>query len=42
MSRIVTERLEEGGRITQPVELRKAGIVFGVMLFLFVIGRRSI
>jgi Na+/H+ antiporter NhaD/arsenite permease-like protein len=38
LSQALLDRLEEGGRITQPVKLRKAGIVFGVMLVLFVIG----
>jgi Na+/H+ antiporter NhaD/arsenite permease-like protein len=38
LSDAMRERLKESGRITQPVKLRKAGIVFGFMLFLFVVG----
>ena len=38
LSQSLLDRLREGGRITQPVKLRKAGIVFGIMLLLFVIG----
>jgi len=38
LSEALLERLREGGRITQPVKLRKAGIVFGVMLLFFVLG----
>ena len=30
--------MRESGRITQPEKLRKAGLIFGVMLILFVIG----
>ncbi|HSR33008.1 MAG TPA: SLC13 family permease [Anaerolineae bacterium] len=38
LSEAMRERLRESGRITEPVRLRKAGIIFGVMLILFVIG----
>jgi Na+/H+ antiporter NhaD/arsenite permease-like protein len=33
-------RLEENARITRPEKLRKAGIVFVVMLFMFILGER--
>jgi Na+/H+ antiporter NhaD/arsenite permease-like protein len=38
LSDSMKERLKERGRITQPAKLRKAGIIFGIMLVLFVIG----
>jgi Na+/H+ antiporter NhaD/arsenite permease-like protein len=38
LSAAMRERLRESGRITEPVKLRKAGIIFGVMLVLFVTG----
>jgi Na+/H+ antiporter NhaD/arsenite permease-like protein len=38
LSRALLERLGEGGHITRPVRLRKAGIVFGAMVFLFIFG----
>lgn len=38
LSDAMRERLKASGRITQPAKLRKAGIVFGLMLFLFIIG----
>ena len=38
LSDAMRERLKERGRITQPEKLRKAGIVFGIMLVLFIIG----
>ncbi len=38
LSDTMRERLRESGRITQPEKLRKAGLIFGVMLVLFVIG----
>ena len=38
LSDAMRERLKERGRITQPEKLRKAGIIFGFMLVLFVIG----
>jgi Na+/H+ antiporter NhaD/arsenite permease-like protein len=34
------ERLRESGRITQPSKLQKAGLIFAIMLFLFVVGDR--
>jgi Na+/H+ antiporter NhaD/arsenite permease-like protein len=38
VSDAIRERLKERGRITEPERLRKAGLIFGVMLVLFVIG----
>jgi Na+/H+ antiporter NhaD/arsenite permease-like protein len=38
LSEAMSDRLKERGRITQPAKLRKAGIIFGIMLVLFVIG----
>jgi Na+/H+ antiporter NhaD/arsenite permease-like protein len=38
LSESLLQRLREGGQITRPKELRKAGIVFGFMLVLFVLG----
>jgi Na+/H+ antiporter NhaD/arsenite permease-like protein len=38
LSEAMKERLRERGRITEPEKLRKAGIIFGIMLVLFVIG----
>jgi Na+/H+ antiporter NhaD/arsenite permease-like protein len=40
LSAALLERLKESGRITQTQKLTKAGIVFAVMLVLFVIGER--
>jgi Na+/H+ antiporter NhaD/arsenite permease-like protein len=40
LSEALLNRLREGGRITRPTELRKAGVVFGVMLVLFVFGEQ--
>jgi Na+/H+ antiporter NhaD/arsenite permease-like protein len=40
LSSSLLERLQESGRITQPQKLAKAGVVFAVMLVLFVIGER--
>ena len=39
-SEALLERLKEGGRITQPQKLAKAGVVFAVMLAFFVAGER--
>jgi len=38
LSPALAEKLAENARITHPAELRKAGVVFAGMLFLFVIG----
>jgi Na+/H+ antiporter NhaD/arsenite permease-like protein len=38
LSDAMRERLRESGRITEPGKLRKAGLIFFVMLVLFVIG----
>jgi Na+/H+ antiporter NhaD/arsenite permease-like protein len=38
LSDAMRERLRESGRITEPVKLRKAGLIFMVMLVFFVIG----
>jgi Na+/H+ antiporter NhaD/arsenite permease-like protein len=38
LSDAMRQRLQESGRITQPAKLRKAGIIFGLMLLLFVAG----
>jgi len=38
LSEAMRERLRESGRITQPGKLRKAGLIFLVMLVLFVVG----
>jgi Na+/H+ antiporter NhaD/arsenite permease-like protein len=38
LSDAMRERLREHGRITEPERLRKAGIIFGIMLVLFVLG----
>jgi Na+/H+ antiporter NhaD/arsenite permease-like protein len=38
LSDAMRERLRESGRITQPDKLRKASLIFGVMLVLFVMG----
>jgi Na+/H+ antiporter NhaD/arsenite permease-like protein len=40
LSDSMRERLRESGRITQPTKLQKAGLIFAIMLFLFVIGDR--
>jgi Na+/H+ antiporter NhaD/arsenite permease-like protein len=40
LSQVLLDRMRESGRITQPVKLRKAGLIFGVMLFFFVLGER--
>ncbi len=38
LSDAMRERLREAGRIKEPEKLRKAGLIFGVMLVLFIIG----
>lgn len=38
LSDAMRDRLRESGRITEPVKLRKAGLIFAVMLVLFVTG----
>jgi Na+/H+ antiporter NhaD/arsenite permease-like protein len=38
LSDAMRQRLKESGRITQPAKLRKAGVIFGFMLVLFVLG----
>ncbi len=38
LSEAMRERLKESGKITEPVKLRKAGVIFFIMLVLFVIG----
>jgi Na+/H+ antiporter NhaD/arsenite permease-like protein len=38
LSEALLNRLRESGRITQPAKFRKAGLVFLVMLFFFVLG----
>jgi Na+/H+ antiporter NhaD/arsenite permease-like protein len=38
LSDAMRQRLRESGRITEPVKLRKAGLIFAVMLVFFVIG----
>jgi Na+/H+ antiporter NhaD/arsenite permease-like protein len=38
LSDAMRERLKERGQITQPAKLRKAGVIFGLMLVLFVVG----
>jgi Na+/H+ antiporter NhaD/arsenite permease-like protein len=38
LSEAMRERLREAGQITEPNRLRKASIIFGIMLVLFVIG----
>lgn len=38
LSESLLNRLRESGRITQPAKLRKSGIIFGVMLILFIAG----
>jgi len=38
LSEALLDRLRESGRITQPAKLRKAGVIFGVMLLFFIIG----
>jgi len=38
LSDAMRQRLKESGRITQPAKLRKAGIIFGLMLLLFIVG----
>lgn len=40
LSDAMRERLRESGRITEPTKLQKAGLVFAIMLFLFVVGDR--
>jgi Na+/H+ antiporter NhaD/arsenite permease-like protein len=40
LSDAMRERLRESGRITQPTKLQKAGLIFAIMLFLFVVGDR--
>ncbi len=38
LSDAMRERLREAGRITEPKKLRKAGLIFAVMLLMFVLG----
>jgi Na+/H+ antiporter NhaD/arsenite permease-like protein len=38
LSEAMRERLKESGKITEPEKLRKAGVIFFIMLVLFVIG----
>jgi Na+/H+ antiporter NhaD/arsenite permease-like protein len=38
LSDAMRERLQQGGRITEPEKLRKASVIFGIMLVLFVMG----
>jgi Na+/H+ antiporter NhaD/arsenite permease-like protein len=38
LSDAMRQRLKESGQITQPAKLRKAGVIFGLMLVLFVTG----
>jgi Na+/H+ antiporter NhaD/arsenite permease-like protein len=38
LSDAMRQRLQESGRITEPVKLRKAGLIFALMLVLFVVG----
>nr|MBN1228413.1 ArsB/NhaD family transporter [Anaerolineae bacterium] len=38
LSEALLDRLEEAGKIREPVKLRKAGVVFGVMIAAFVLG----
>ncbi len=40
LSEALLNRLRESGRITRPAKLRKAGLIFGVMLLLFILGER--
>ncbi len=40
LSQAMRDRLRESGRITQPGKLRKAAIIFGFMLVLFIVGDR--
>ena len=40
LSEALLNRLRESGRITQPAKLRKAGVIFGVMLLFFILGER--
>lgn len=40
LSEALLNRLRESGRITQPTKLRKAGVIFGLMLLLFILGER--
>ncbi len=40
LSEALLNRLRESGRITQPAKLRRSGLIFGVMLLLFVLGER--
>jgi Na+/H+ antiporter NhaD/arsenite permease-like protein len=40
LSEALLNRLRESGRITQPVKLRKSGLIFGVMLLFFILGER--
>jgi Na+/H+ antiporter NhaD/arsenite permease-like protein len=39
-SKTLIKKLEEGGQITQPGHLKKAGWVFGAMLLMFIFGER--
>jgi Na+/H+ antiporter NhaD/arsenite permease-like protein len=38
LSEKLLNRLRESGRITQPTKLLRSGIIFGVMLFFFIVG----
>jgi Na+/H+ antiporter NhaD/arsenite permease-like protein len=40
LSENLLNRLRESGRITQPTKLLRSGIIFGVMLFFFIVGER--
>lgn len=40
VSEALLERLRESGRITQPEKFRRSGIVFVIMLLLFILGER--
>jgi Na+/H+ antiporter NhaD/arsenite permease-like protein len=40
LSAAMRDRLRESGRITQPAKLRKAAIIFGFLLVLFIVGDR--
>jgi Na+/H+ antiporter NhaD/arsenite permease-like protein len=40
LSERLLNRLRESGRITQPDKLRKSGLIFAVMLLLFILGER--
>jgi len=40
VSDALLEKLRQDGHITRPIELRKAGIVFGIMLIFFILGEQ--